>query len=308
MGSAWRGALGHALRKTVCVTREKECEQCMLYESCVYPYLFETHPPKDSKLMRCYRTVPHPFILQLPFSDHSTSDDSVHPQQGESDLSGKSPGQKRVVVGLVLIGKAQQQLPYLIHALQKAGVSGIGPRRTALQLVSVEQSSHPDDQEWREIYQPEQKLQNQGAAHPDAPALNGKVEIQLLTPFRTKREGHLLTPDHFSFASFFSPLLRRISMLQSFHGDHQAEADFRQLTEQARAVRIDQRNLHWFDWTRYSSRQRTTMQMGGIIGTFEITAEQLLPFRDWLWVGQWTHNGKGATMGLGQYRIKEKTA
>lgn len=96
-------------------------------------------------------------------------------------------------------------------------------------------------------------------------------------------------------------------MLQSFHGNHLAEADFRQLTEQSKKVSLVQKDLHWHDWTRYSSRQGTTMQMGGIIGTFELSAEETHPFREWLWTGQWVHNGKGATMGLGQYLINQKT-
>src|SRR5438093_6172889 len=32
-GSAWRGALGHALKKAVCVTRLSSCPPCLLYRS-----------------------------------------------------------------------------------------------------------------------------------------------------------------------------------------------------------------------------------------------------------------------------------
>lgn len=299
MGSAWRGALGHALRKTVCVTRERECEKCILFESCVYPYIFETPPPKNSEFMRRYRTVPHPYVLQLPFP----GSEFTSPQG-----SGLSCEGKQISIGLVLIGKAQQQLPYLIHALQKAGLSGIGPKRTVLKLEKVEQSSLPDDREWQTIYMPEQKLEEFGGINPLPEAINGVARIRLLTPFRTKRQGHLLTPEKFTFSSFFSPLLRRVSMLQSFHGNHLAEADFRHLTDQAGEVQILQREIRWKEWTRYSSRQGTKMQMGGITGTFEINAEQLNPFMEWLWLGQWTHNGKAATMGLGRYLIEERAS
>ena len=43
-GSAWRGVFGRALRRLVCVTREPACPACLLYRSCIYPYLFETPP------------------------------------------------------------------------------------------------------------------------------------------------------------------------------------------------------------------------------------------------------------------------
>ncbi|MBT3473414.1 MAG: CRISPR system precrRNA processing endoribonuclease RAMP protein Cas6 [Gammaproteobacteria bacterium] len=292
-GSAWRGALGHALRKTVCVTRERVCEQCILYESCIYPYIFETPPPKNSELMRLYHTVPHPYVLQLPFP-------------GIESQTSKG----MVTLGLVLIGKAQQQLPYLIHALQRAGLKGIGPKRTLLKLEKVEQSSYPGESGWQTIFRPEQKLQDQGEANPRSPTLNGKIEITLLTPFRTKRQGHLLTPEYFTFSSFFSPLLRRVAMLQNFHGERvvvesNETVDFYQLTEQSREVDVSNKDIHWKEWTRYSSRQGTKMQMGGVVGTFEILAEQIAPLQEWLWIGQWTHNGKAATMGLGRYLMKE---
>ncbi len=51
-GNAWRGALGHALRRTVCVTRAPACTGCMRYRSCLYPYFFETPPAADAAMLR----------------------------------------------------------------------------------------------------------------------------------------------------------------------------------------------------------------------------------------------------------------
>ncbi|MEZ5581405.1 MAG: CRISPR system precrRNA processing endoribonuclease RAMP protein Cas6 [Candidatus Competibacteraceae bacterium] len=42
---------------------------------------------------------------------------------------------------------------------------------------------------------------------------------------------------------------------------------------------------------------------GGIIGELTLTGDKLAPFWPYLWLGQWTHVGKGAVMGLGQYRL-----
>lgn len=63
--SAWRGALGHALRRVACVTREKHCPDCLLYRSCGYAYIFETPPPVNAAKMRRYVSVPHPFTLRV---------------------------------------------------------------------------------------------------------------------------------------------------------------------------------------------------------------------------------------------------
>jgi len=43
--------------------------------------------------------------------------------------------------------------------------------------------------------------------------------------------------------------------------------------------------------------------MGGLIGEIELDGADLEPFWPYLWLGQWTHAGKGAVMGLGRYRF-----
>jgi hypothetical protein len=92
-------------------------------------------------------------------------------------------------------------------------------------------------------------------------------------------------------------------MLTYFHADTPLETDFAALTETARAVSIDSEELSWYDWTRYSSRQDTTMDMGGLLGRFELDGAVLAPFWPYLWLGQWTHAGKGTSMGLGRYAL-----
>ena len=63
-GSAWRGVFGHALKRLVCVTREPACPACLLYRSCVYPYLFETPPDPAAGKLRKYPAAPHPYLLR----------------------------------------------------------------------------------------------------------------------------------------------------------------------------------------------------------------------------------------------------
>lgn len=72
-GSALRGLLGHGLKQTVCVTRAKTCDGCLLLESCPYPAIFESPallrpPPQRSS------HLPHPFVLEVirPSPDVST--------------------------------------------------------------------------------------------------------------------------------------------------------------------------------------------------------------------------------------------
>jgi len=67
---------------------------------------------------------------------------------------------------------------------------------------------------------------------------------------------------------------------------------------------MDQEQLRWSDWTRYSSRQKTRMQLGGVTGRFVLSGEGLAEHWPVLWRGQWWHIGKTTSMGLGRYRIE----
>ena len=63
--------------------------------------------------------------------------------------------------------------------------------------------------------------------------------------------------------------------------------------------------LQWFDWVRYSSRQQQEMALGGVVGSWQLNgpADAIAGIWPWLWLGQWLHVGKNATMGLGGYRL-----
>ncbi len=284
-GSAWRGAFGHALRRAVCVTRQPACEGCLLLRSCVFPYLFDTQPPHDARKMRRYERAPHPFALQVT-GDATAADNA-----------------REFVLGLTLFGRAATHLPYFVHALSVAGAEGVGQGRHPWVLRCVEQFDFTLGG-WRSIHEPGGTLEPLPPTITMAPDIPSDFTVHLLTPLRTKRAEHLVGPDGFQFCDLFVPLLRRLSMLSYFHTDTPLEIDFNALVSSARQVGIERPALRWYDWTRYSSRQHTAMQMGGLLGTFRLNAQNLSPFWPYLWIGQWTHAGKGTSMGLGQYRIE----
>ena len=287
-GSAWRGALGHALKRVVCVTRQPTCEPCLLYRSCAYPYIFETPPPPGAAKMRLYKAAPHPFVIE-PWD--------YGPRSLEAGAT--------TTIRLVLVGRAITQLPYLVLALGRAGEQGLGPGRSRLDLRTVEQEATLGGEDWREIYGEDELLDPLPAMPSTCPAPpgNGELEVRLCTPLRLRREGANLTPADFGFRPWFSALLRRVSMLSYFHGERAMETDFRGLVAAADQVLLAEPRLRWRDWTRYSSRQRTTLQMGGLVGSFRLAAGQCEMFWPYLWFGQWVHAGRGASMGLGRYEL-----
>ena len=286
-GSTWRGALGHALKRTVCVTGARHCPDCLLYRSCVYPYVFETPPPERAEKLRKYPAAPHPFVVE-PWPDCR----EVAPGDGFG-------------VDLVLIGRGQGQLAYFIEALRRAGQGGIGKGAARgagrYALTSVEQETAAG---WQSIYTAGGRLDSLSAQMPAIPPLpTGPVRVELATPLRLKVAEDLVTPERLRFRDFFSALLRRLSLLSYFHTDTPLDTDFRALVQAAEAVVLTDAELRWHDWTRYSARQDALMQMGGLVGAFTLPGAALAPFWPCLWLGQWTHAGKGAVMGLGRYRL-----
>lgn len=279
-GSAWRGAFGLALKQTVCVVRHTACQDCLLRHSCVYPYVFETPPPPNTEKLRLYQAAPHPFVINT----------TQHPSDGQ-----------RIQLGLTLFGHGLRHLPYFIHALEKAGKQGLGKRHQPFELISV--SNRPANQPAQIIYSDEKRLQ---AVPPEAiiiPDCPTHLRIHLESPLRLKQDNQNCNASRFAFGTFFGHLLRRISLLTYFHTDHPLETEFAHLTAAAKNVTVSEAQLAWQDWTRYSSRQQTTMNMGGLMGSFAVQGD-LQPFWPYLWLGQWTHVGKGTSMGLGAYRIE----
>jgi len=114
--------------------------------------------------------------------------------------------------------------------------------------------------------------------------------------------------EDFSFAGFFVNVLRRISMLSYFYTESPLHVDFKALAAAARVFPVRTSVVVWQDLTRYSTRQQTAMQMGGLLGRFELPRDGIEPFWPYLWLGQWTHVGKFTSMGLGRYRLAESAS
>lgn len=283
-GSAWRGVFGNSLKKLVCVTREPRCEPCLMYRSCIYPYIFETPPDPSVGKLRNYNAAPHPFVL-CP----------------GNTMRGQLAANTEHNLEITLFGRGNQHLPYIIHALERAAKQGIGKQRGKLELLEVQRLSSGCP---LTVYKPGGNLQAHPAENIEIPACPRTFKIRLVTPLRIKSGGHLVTPHNFTFQSLFSSLLRRISLLSAFHSDTPLETDFAGLTRAAKTtVSVTDNTLYWHDWTRYSTRQDSLMQLGGLLGRVAFESDNFSPFWPYIWLGQWAHAGKNTSMGLGKYEI-----
>lgn len=288
-GSTLRGGFGHAFKRVVCTIRNVPCSECLLYEKCVYSYVFETPPPKDTEVMRKYTAAPHPFVIEPPLGKKTEY------LQGEE-----------IHFGLILIGRAIEYLPYFIYTFEELGRTGIGRGRGGYELKEV-LSAGPDGRGGVVYSGEEKRLKSDltrltAADLPQSETADTKtIAINFLTPTRIKYDGQLnVNPD---FHILLRNLLRRISLLSYFHcNGNPDDIAFTDLIESAKSVATLDRRLHWYDWERYSARQETRMKMGGFTGrvAYEGDLEEFLPF---IRLGKYLHVGKGTTFGLGKYEI-----
>jgi CRISPR-associated endoribonuclease Cas6 len=292
-GSTFRGAFGHAFKKVVCINREKICNSCLLREKCVYSYVFETPPPPDSSKMRKYPFAPHPFVITPPLEEKRTY------REGEP-----------LCFELTLIGKSIDFLPYFIYTFDELGRMGIGKGKRKYQLEEVraiQVGERPKDEKTTMIYSGKDKILKNNFRVLKVDDLDPfnllplTLHLRFVTPTRLKFDGNLSPKPEFHV--FFRNLLRRISLLSYFHCGEELNLDFKGLIEEAKAVKVQQENLSWFDWERYSNRQETKMKMGGFIGsiTFKGDFKEFIPF---LLLGEYINVGKGTSFGLGKYKIE----
>lgn len=301
-GSTFRGGFGHAFKRVACPLRCREA--CQMPKVCVYAYVFETPPPEGAEMLRKYPHAPHPFVIEPPLEERRDY------EAGEV-----------LQVGLVLIGRALDYLPYFIYAFDELGRIGVGKGRGRYQLKEVRVKNEELSGEKGKgdvIYSGETKtLQSHypilsgrdligevsSSFHPKLSTRTPQLSLHFVTPTRLKY-GESLTSD-LEFHILIRSLLRRISSLSYFHCGKRLTLDFKGLIEQAMAVNIVERHLRWLDWERYSHRQETKMKLGGFVGqiTFQGDLEEFWPI---LRLGELVHVGKGTAFGLGQYRIKRE--
>lgn len=273
-GSMIRGAFGHALRYISCVTRQKSCDNCPLLNGCHYPRVFE---PKLLGIVSGQPEPAPPYILEPP--------------PGPRDLSA---GEKWSF-DIVLYGPALPLLSMIILAVTQAAARGFGSQHIPAKLLSVT-VEQPDG--WQIICSNEDPIIKPHSTRISIPSHpeSGNLALELLTPTRLLRQGHPVGPQKLSGRDFYSALLRRGCQLAESIGI--TPPPQMRLSE----FPLQAGNLRWLEWNRYSSRQKQSMQLGGLIGTFSLEQwpEELWP---WLWLGQWCHIGKNASFGLGQYRL-----
>lgn len=282
-GSLLRGQFGAALRRIACMTGLPQCPPCPLYRTCPYPAIFETPPPASHALQR-FSQVPNPYVIEPPQLGLR------HVAAGET-----------LTFHVVLLGRALGQLPLIAYAFQRAFEGGIGRLRAKgwLADIACEKNGAPQsvwDAECSRIHAHEAAL-----IVPQLPQTEAAT-LTITTPLRLQSQGHPVSPVMLKPRTLMTALLRRASLLFELHA-RMPPVGVEAARLAAAAERLsDEHRLQWKDWKRFSSRQQQEMTLGGVVGEWKLAGEldDLLP---WLWLGQWLHVGKNASMGMGRYSL-----
>lgn len=293
-GGAFRGGFGYVFRSIVCPRHETDCIHSRLGRPCVYSEVFETPVPPQSAVMRKYPRVPHPFVLTPPLGRRS------HLRVGDAPQ-----------LELVLIGRAIPWLAYFICTLEELGRRGVGPERSHYGVERVESFCGANGSELAHPSLVYDGIERQVKAMPTITRWGDLsagqqdcqgVTLRFLTPARIVAGGELA--NQLPFVTLFRTMLRRLALLAYFHCGQAADvAAMRELIQAAESVRMKESSLRWLDWRRYSTRQKTDMKLGGLIG--QITYEgELGRFVPYLRAGEAVHVGKGTSFGLGKYALR----
>ena len=282
-GSGIRGLFGHCLRKVACAQRHSECEKCLLNSSCVYFQLFES-PSVHGKTRAGNNVKPHPFVL-VPPSD--TSQREYAP--GDSfDITFK------------LFGHAAGWLPYIVYCVEQMGRTGLGARakhgfgRFRLESVSSD---------GKEIYSGKTRMLEQDGTWKilDVQKIKSvpveSVEVFFTMPLRLKFKNRLT--DSVDFQTLIRACCRRVATLEDAFGNGEPELDYRGLVKKAAEVEEVESDTRWEQVFRYSNRQRTRMNIGGVVGRVKYSGD-IAPFWPLLKYCENVHIGKQTAFGNGR--------
>lgn len=292
-GAVFRGALINVFRRLVCAVPRTDCTECLLQQRCLFAKIFEPTFGAGFPDAAKYSNPPRPYVINPP----SDSRQAFHPGEPLS-------------FDLVLLGYAIDALPYFVYSVIEMGRRGIG-RESGRQRKSWGrfQLSRVDRLQGGEactVYDSySQSLKSVPADVPRTsdnsyPAAN-QITLNLLTPLRLKVKNKLATS--LTFPVFFKHLHERILLLAQLYGDPDQLPHLPTLETIAQEVETTSEDLFWYEWERYSTRQKEHHKFGGLKGNISFSGN-LTPFMPYLKMGELVNVGSNATFGQGRYEVQ----
>ncbi|MFC3862785.1 CRISPR system precrRNA processing endoribonuclease RAMP protein Cas6 [Deinococcus antarcticus] len=282
-GSKLEGAFGRALYQLACTQPQREtCRGCPLHGICPYGLSYAPSLPPEIKASSL-GTPPRPIVFRVAYGEER------YVQPGEE-----------LTFGMVVIGHALTQLPYLLAALREVGVAGLGRTRGQLDLQEVVSVQPYSGQEvtllsGNDIGVNLTPIILRPADLPGMTTL--RIRVHLRSLLHLKQGGQMV--EDIQFSVLIRALQRRIGNLEQVHGGAASlGADFGALPGLAHSIQTIYQYLRPASQLRKGSRPREKTSMEGLLGTLEYAGDftsfaPLLRLGEQLGIGKWAHFGAG---------------
>jgi len=283
-GSVFRGAFGWKFKKLTCVLKHlDDCKECILKKTCPYFNIFENKYYSEKPLLKTGSSIPHPFVLLPPL-----------------DGKRKFTKDETFEFELTIIGKWAQTLPYFLLTFQEIGKSGIGRHKSKFEIEA--------------IYQGDKNILNKSDINFNIKEFNlndflksdahiKSLFVECITPLRLMKKNKPLCD--INFKDFYLSALRRCQLLLYYYDEKSIDEliNVKKLNEIVDTIEVKNKTTYWYNWERYSNRQKKRISLSGIMGQIHFEGN-ISPFLPLLKFAETFHLGKNTVFGLGKIRAK----
>ncbi|MGO9569897.1 MAG: CRISPR system precrRNA processing endoribonuclease RAMP protein Cas6 [Desulfomonilaceae bacterium] len=241
-------------------------------------------PPEVASLQGSH--TPHPIVFKPPLVD------SV--QSGES-----------LDLGLTLVGKALDYLPYVVLSIRELGRRGMGRERVGFEVVHLvcTRTGQEVDLDRPTTSRVEFNL-DPSANRPLRSNGPEPFQILLKTPLRLKYNNQRMF--HFAFRPFIAAAIRRLELLALWHCGVDTFGSLSDLLGESDKARLISDRTCFRDWIRFSKRQGQRMPVGGILGHVVLEGEYDV-FSELFDAARYLNVGNQTSFGLGQVDFQRLT-
>lgn len=284
-GSMLRGAFGAAFKSTVCITKYKTCDKCLIKNQCSYFTIFETELDNNNLwFLNGIKKFPHPFIIHAPEQDKT-----FYKKDENFDI------------GLTILPKYSLMLPYFILTFQKMGEMGISAKRHKIKLKKAFSISNngtdtiydADSNFFKENFNPYLINMNNHKTE--------KIKLNFTTPLRIQDKSSLIyESEKITSEVIVRAVIRRVLAVLNLFYNIPVPDNIPDFLD----IKISQNNLTYQKILRFSNRQNKKMEFGGFLGSILLEGKNIYDFLPFVLLASNFNIGKNTAFGYGEFNVE----
>ena len=270
----FRSVIGKELKYLSCVLKQQICSECPLRFKCAYSVLFENPIDKENISLHGRDKAPSPYIIQADYIKNQ----EIH----------------KVDISVIFTGIGMEYISYFILAAKRAGEIGMFKDRIPYNLDYISCLNN----EYSEVFDFNKVEPEEFKFIYDETIEKKDIRLDFISPFRYKKQGKYTS--NININDVMLSAKRRIDVLSSIYGDGSIspKMDFTKKF-------IEKNKLTWEDNSRFSRRQETTMKIGGIVGSMQVSGDFYRSDILLLKAANIFNIGKNVSFGLGYVNFEE---